>query len=86
MSISYLANVSYTVGGIAYEQRLTLTQSAWEKLSEGGQIELRYKPSNPKRSVTAESLTRDNTRVLLIAGIVVTVIGGAMCAIGLTSK
>ena len=79
---SHELTVSYTVGGIAYEKVVGALLSEYNQIAVGDAIDLRYKPSDPKKAVRPGQLQPKNARVVLIVGAVLLVAGVALFFIG----
>ena len=79
---SHELTVSYTVDGTPYEKVVGALLSEFESIAEGDNIELRYKPDNPRKAVRPEQLNPKNVRIVLIVGAVLLVLGVVLFFIG----
>ncbi len=78
----YELYVAYTVDGVPYEKWVCSKADEFDGISEGGQVELRYKPRAPKHCVRVWQLSPKAVRALFIVGAVLTVVGVALYLAG----
>lgn len=79
---SHELTVSYTVDGTAYEKVVGALLTEYNAINEGDEIELRYKPDNPKKAVRPEMLKPRNVKIVLVVGAVLIIAGVALFFIG----
>lgn len=61
--------VCYDLGGIKYEKSIGLSSAEYAEYAIGSQIELVYKPGNPKRSMRADAMSRKGLTALFVIGL-----------------
>lgn len=80
--VAYELTCAYTVDGTSYEKVIGVTRTEYEALCEGRKYELLYKPADPKRAVRPQNLNPNSTRILLLVGFAVTVVGVVLFLLG----
>ena len=82
VSDSFYFEVTYAAGGAAYQKTIWVDEATFNANPVDGQIEMKYKPKNPKRCVAAYGLKPQNHKALLIVGAVLLIAGVALCFLG----